>query len=323
MPDTKCDPRLEDQFNLAPLACRAASGCFELPTYLGHRFATGRAASRITLTIDLKAAAGETGILFAVAMEGITTHWFLPSEEAGVNELHCRGRYSRVPPIIRPGSPVQRSNADRESQQRSPFATAPRETLHCAPLLPTVARDAVGDEERAVSSRGNQGRGAVPPPPQSPYPPRPPSRGDNWTPNAFSPAIFLVALLVIAFLVAAAYFSQRGRGETPAVPSGGATAAAPNPTGAPAAATATAGSAGAPTPTGAARSFVVANTGGDGVYLRRTPRLADRDTAYPDGTRLVAIGPDVTGDGQSWRHVRTPDGKTGYIPAQYTTEATR
>lgn len=165
-----------------------------------------------------------------------------------------------------------------------------------------------------MSYRGQQGRGAVPPPPQSPYPPRPPRRGENWTPNVFSPAIFLVALLVIAFLVAAAYFSQRGRGDTPIAPGGAATTAA---------VTATAMGAGVPTSTGAARSFVVANTGGDGVYLRRTPRLADRDTAYPDGTRLVAIGPDVTGEGGDWHQVRTPDGKTGYVPAQYTNEVTR
>jgi hypothetical protein len=75
------------------------------------------------------------------------------------------------------------------------------------------------------------------------------------------------------------------------------------------------------TPTGQLRRFIVANTGGEGVYLRRTPKLADRDTAYPDNTQLVAIGDDVNGEGLLWRHVRTPDGKSGYIPAQYTTEA--
>ena len=161
-----------------------------------------------------------------------------------------------------------------------------------------------------MSYQDQRGRGAVPPPPQPPYPPPPPRRGDNWTPNAFSPAIFLVALVVIAFLVAAAYFSQRGRGETVDAPG----AIPPG---------ATANISSAPNATDTARSFVVANTGGDGVYLRRTPRLADRDTAYPEGTRLTAIGPDVNGDGQRWHHVRTPDGKTGYVPAQYTSEVPR
>ena len=64
----------------------------------------------------------------------------------------------------------------------------------------------------------------------------------------------------------------------------------------------------------------LARYGPDAAY--RTPSLADRDTAYADGTTLVVIGDDVTGEGQSWHHVRTPDGKTGYIPAQYTTETT-
>ncbi len=71
----------------------------------------------------------------------------------------------------------------------------------------------------------------------------------------------------------------------------------------------------------AAKTFVVANTGGDGVYLRRTTNLDDHDTAYIEGTQLVQVGPDIQANGITWRHVRTPDGKTGYVPAQYTQEA--
>ena len=71
----------------------------------------------------------------------------------------------------------------------------------------------------------------------------------------------------------------------------------------------------------AGKTYVVANTGGDGVYLRHTTNLEDRDTAYPDDTSLVQIGPDVQAGGITWRYVRTPDGKTGYVPAQYTQEA--
>jgi len=143
----------------------------------------------------------------------------------------------------------------------------------------------------------------LPPPPQTPYPPRPPRRGEAWSPGPFSPAIFLVALVVIGILVAAAVISQRGRTATPA----------PAVTAIPGASTA---------PAAVPRTFVVSNTGGQGVYLRRTPSLADRDSAYADGTTLIAIGDDVTGEGLSWHHVRAPDGKTGYVPAQYTTETT-
>lgn len=76
-----------------------------------------------------------------------------------------------------------------------------------------------------------------------------------------------------------------------------------------------------PTATFAPKQFVVANTGGDGVYLRRTTNLEDRDTAYTDGTLLVQVGPDIEANGIAWRNVRTPDGKVGFMPAQYTQEA--
>lgn len=162
---------------------------------------------------------------------------------------------------------------------------------------------------------GDPTRVMPPIPPQTPRgappgqrPPRQPRRGESWSPGTFSPAIFLVGLLVVGILVAAGILSQRGRLATPA-------------------ATMVSGQAGAtitaPAPANVARTFVVANTGGEGVYLRRTPRLADRDTAYVDGTKLTAIGADEQGDGQSWHHVSTPDGKTGYVPAQYTVETGR
>ena len=85
-------------------------------------------------------------------------------------------------------------------------------------------------------------------------------------------------------------------------------------------AAARAGAAPATTPvTGPAAGVVyVGNTGGIGVFLRRTPQAADRLKAYPDNTRLVIIGPDVGAEGRTWRHVRTPDGVEGYVPAQYT-----
>jgi len=62
----------------------------------------------------------------------------------------------------------------------------------------------------------------------------------------------------------------------------------------------------------------VGNTDGEGVYLRKTPAMADRIKAYPDKTLLVIIGADEDGDGQSWHHVRAPDGDEGYVPVQYT-----
>ena len=129
-----------------------------------------------------------------------------------------------------------------------------------------------------------------------------------WSPGSFSPAIFIVALAVILLLVGVAAASRRG--ETGPAPTA-TTAAAPAPAGVPAV-TATQAT---------GRVFVVGNTGGDGVYLRRTPRSSDRDRAYPDGTRLEQIGEDVRAEGTTWRNVRAPDGRTGWVPAQYTLES--
>ena len=72
------------------------------------------------------------------------------------------------------------------------------------------------------------------------------------------------------------------------------------------------------TPVTTADVIYVGNTGGIGVFLRRTPQAADRLKAYPDNTRLAVIGPDVGAEGRIWRHVRAPDGVEGYVPAQYT-----
>jgi hypothetical protein len=61
----------------------------------------------------------------------------------------------------------------------------------------------------------------------------------------------------------------------------------------------------------------VGGTGGQGAYLRHSPRLADKALAYVDGTELRVAGPDVDGDGTTWRHVVAPDGAEGFVPAAY------
>jgi|SRR5579859_4111593 len=64
----------------------------------------------------------------------------------------------------------------------------------------------------------------------------------------------------------------------------------------------------------------VGNTDGQGVFVRKTPVMADRVRAYPDGTALTIAGDDVDGDGQHWKHVKTPDGLEGYVPSIYTVD---
>jgi hypothetical protein len=65
----------------------------------------------------------------------------------------------------------------------------------------------------------------------------------------------------------------------------------------------------------------VANTGGEGVFLRKSPRMDDKSTAWTEGTRMRVIGPDVDSEGRRWKHVADPDGRTGFVPAEYTEPA--
>jgi hypothetical protein len=69
-----------------------------------------------------------------------------------------------------------------------------------------------------------------------------------------------------------------------------------------------------PTPT---EWLTVAGTGGEGVYLRRTTRMADKLEAWPDGTALQVVGRDAEAEGRLWKKVMDPDGRIGWVPAQY------
>jgi len=73
----------------------------------------------------------------------------------------------------------------------------------------------------------------------------------------------------------------------------------------------------APSPSPTPAYFVVANTGGQGVYIRASTVMTDRIKAWPDGTYMVQVGPDGEGDGRAWKNVRAPDGTLGWIPAQF------
>ena len=57
---------------------------------------------------------------------------------------------------------------------------------------------------------------------------------------------------------------------------------------------------------------------GAGVYMHPTKRLADRSKAYAEGTLLTVLGPVEQADGKDWLHVRAPDGKEGWVVADYT-----
>ena len=61
----------------------------------------------------------------------------------------------------------------------------------------------------------------------------------------------------------------------------------------------------------------VGNTGGHGVYLRASPHLDDRVTAWSDDSPLLVLGPQADGDSQHWLEVRDPADEVGWIPAQF------
>ena len=147
-------------------------------------------------------------------------------------------------------------------------------------------------------------------------------------------------LLLVLLLVGALALRGRNNNPTPttaaraASPAGGrtivGTVGTPGGTGGTPAAprlatTPTTPAGGAATPTtaaGATRAYVVANTGGDGLNLRRTPGPdGEVVTRLPDGTRLESVGPDRTVNGVVWRNVRAPDGSEGWVAAEFTQES--
>jgi Bacterial SH3 domain len=131
-------------------------------------------------------------------------------------------------------------------------------------------------------------------------------------------------LLVVLMVLLCACNQGTASTPTPAAPAAVSPAPSVAPTATRAAAPATATA--APKPTEApqpekADTVWVGNTDGEGVYVRSTPAMADRVRAYADGTPLTIIGDDVDVDGQQWKHIRTPDGLEGYVPAMYTVDA--
>lgn len=64
----------------------------------------------------------------------------------------------------------------------------------------------------------------------------------------------------------------------------------------------------------------VANTDGDGVFLRRLSAIAERIQAFPDGTPLSVIGEAIQAYGETWLPVRAPDGTEGWVPERFTSD---
>jgi hypothetical protein len=74
----------------------------------------------------------------------------------------------------------------------------------------------------------------------------------------------------------------------------------------------------------APQRLTVANTGGDGVTLRKDPNRStasgNRIRVWPDGTVLQPTGESIRADEWDWYKVKDPAGNVGWIPKQYVRE---
>ncbi len=127
-----------------------------------------------------------------------------------------------------------------------------------------------------------------------------PARMGLWRPAALLRlALILIPAALVVLVVL--YFERptQPRAETPPAPE----PTAPVPT---------------PTPGFYRGPLVVANTGGLGVYLRAEPASETRRIrAWPERTRLEALGEEAEAGGRRWVRVRDPAGNTGWVPAEY------
>lgn len=76
-----------------------------------------------------------------------------------------------------------------------------------------------------------------------------------------------------------------------------------------------------PPPAATPRAYVVANTGGAGVFLRDAPQTGAAVTALPEASRLIEVSPPASVSGTQWLHVRTTSGTVGFVSAAYTVPA--
>lgn len=149
------------------------------------------------------------------------------------------------------------------------------------------------------------------------------------------PALIVVAALVVLLLIigiASAIRSRSAAAPTatvaavattrPPIVAGSATVAtrtvAPSNSPRPSTAPSTAPS----TPPGASTAYVIANTGGDNINLRRTASTSAEIVArLAEGDRVTEIGPVQTVEGREWRNIRTSDGIDGWVASEFTQKA--
>ncbi|MEI7644308.1 MAG: SH3 domain-containing protein [Chloroflexales bacterium] len=166
--------------------------------------------------------------------------------------------------------------------------------------------------ERAAGSRGGRrGRGGLPTSPQE---------FQLWLQVGGWRYIASIAALLIILLIALLAYSrsdQRSAGlgvdEQKAPTSLGGVGNALTPI-------AQSAIAAVPTKPPAPRAFNITGTDIQGLFLRPDPSTIGQPIAtLPDGTRVEQIGADTTVAGRTWRKVRAPDGKEGWVAVEFLT----
>lgn len=131
----------------------------------------------------------------------------------------------------------------------------------------------------------------------------------------------LVATLFLGVLV------THLAGQSPSNSAGNAPAQAPSNPASPAQVSAAPASVSQPAPsptpntTLASNLAIVANTDGQGAYIRRSPSAEDKMKAWSEETLMLVVGDDLQAEGRLWANVMDPDGNRGWVPVDYLVSA--
>ncbi len=154
------------------------------------------------------------------------------------------------------------------------------------------------------------------------------------------PALIVVAALVVLLLIIGIASAIRSRASAaeptatvaaiattrPPIVGGSATVATrtavPSTSSRPSTAPSAAPSIAPSTAPSAGTAYVIANTGGDNINLRRTASTTAEIVArLAEGDRVTEIGPAQTVEGRQWRNIRTSDGIDGWVASEFTAVA--
>lgn len=152
------------------------------------------------------------------------------------------------------------------------------------------------------------------------------------------PALIVVAALVVLLLIIGITSAVRGRNASQPIATSAATPrpaivatpatrttgafTSPRPSSVPSAAPSSAPGVVPSSAPSASAVYIIANTGGDNINLRRTASTSAEIVArLAEGDKVTEIGPTQMAEGREWRNVRTADGIDGWVASEFTQKA--